>query len=67
MPQESKSLRTLCELMGMAWCMFISARLLNRVSFVVLRGYVFNLRKQLKDFSAVAEETGIVRSTEKMV
>ena len=34
--------------------MFIRARLLNRVSFAVLRRYVFNLRKQLKDLSAVA-------------
>ena len=42
-------------------CMFIRARLHNRVSFVVLHGYIFNLRKQLKDFSAVAVETGIVR------
>ena len=46
--------------------MFIRARLLNRVSFVVLRRKVFNLRKQLKDLSAVAVETGIVRSTEKI-
>ena len=53
--------------MGMSWCMFIRARLLNRVAFVVLRRYVFNLRKQLKDLSAVSVETGIVRSTEKMV
>ena len=67
MPQESMSLKTLAELMGMSWCMFIRARLLNRVSFVVLRRYVFNLRKQLKDLSAVAVKTGIVRSTEKMV
>ena len=67
MPQESKSPKTLSELMGMSWCMFIKARLLNRVAFVVLRRYVFNLRKQLKDLSAVAVETGIVRSTEKMV
>ena len=59
MPQESKSLKTLSELMGV--------RLLDRVSFVVLRRYVFILRKQLKNLSAVAVETGIVRSTEKMV
>ena len=45
MPQESKSLKTLSELTGMSWCMFFRARLLNRVSFMVLRGYVFNLRK----------------------
>ena len=67
MSQESKSLKTLSELMGMSWYVFIRARLLNRVSFVVLRRYVFNLRKQLKDLSAVVVETGIVRSTEKMV
>ena len=53
MQQESKSLKTLSELMGMSWCMFIRARLLNRVSFVVLRRYVFILRKQLKYLSAV--------------
>ena len=34
---------------------------------MVLRRYVFDLRKQLKDLSSVAIETGIVRSTEKMV
>ena len=45
MPQESKSLKTLSELTGMSWCMFLRARLLNRVFFMVLRGYVFNLRK----------------------
>ena len=66
MPQESKSFKTLSELLGMTWCMFIRARLLNCVSFLVLRRYVFNLRKQLKDLSAVAVETGIVRSTEEM-
>ena len=53
MQQESKSLKTLSELMGMSWCMFIRARLLNRVSFVVLRRYVFILRKQLKYLTAV--------------
>ena len=67
MPQESKSLKTLSALTGMSWCMFIRARLLNRVSFVVLRRFVFNPRKQLEDLSAVAVETGIVRSTEKIV
>ena len=61
MPQESKLLKTLSELMGVSWCMFIWARLLNRVSFVVLRRYVFNLRKQLKELSAVAVESSEVQ------
>ena len=56
MPQESKSLKTLSESMAMSWCMFIRARLLNFVSFLVLRRYVFNLRKQLRQASSEVQK-----------